>query len=366
MFDDLQTACSDLAAYSKLPPRPPFGWYAKWLESYSYEAGFTFWLTRHTSFENIIYEFPILRPAGSFPTSSMNAKKLLHLPSVERKNFSLSSMGRTYFPEWLALFRCHFLRLVTCLERTLFVNSGTTLLVGPIKNKRLTPIKRADAAWALTVQNRKMQEHPLRLNEDVSFLAISPARSNSTLPNMAHMMGPVSARVPLRFHLFHTLPVETLMRDIDAQFSSMIGFEHCAIRALNLPGAAAAADFGTPLELVQAAVFAWHPPGADIAAARIVCHDRDAAPAVLAYREDLSSPLAHDFGLLVEVYEHGDHVSIYASWDPVVVAADLVARLLEDFEFFLSVVVKRRLGTVGELLSAYRACRAGPVAGFES
>ena len=167
------------------------------------------------------------------------------------------------------------------------------------------------------------------------------------------MVGPISARVPLQIRSFPDLPIENLMRDIDTQLSAMIGFEHCAMRALSK---------GTSLQnMLKQAVFSWNPPGSDLASRRIVCHDKEVAPAVLAYREDLSLPFAHDYGLMFEVYEHGQHISTYASWDQNLASADLVRRLFESFETLLTAIIKTPRATVLELLSDNRSSRSEPV-----
>ena len=98
IFDDLQTACSDLEAYCKLPSRPPYGRYARWLETRAYEAGLTFWRTRHPVFDSMVYEFPVLGPRSATSVSTMKSKKLLHLPKVENTEFRVPAMGRMYFP----------------------------------------------------------------------------------------------------------------------------------------------------------------------------------------------------------------------------------------------------------------------------
>lgn len=114
IFDDLQTACSDLEAYIKVPPRPPYGRYVRWLESYAYEAGFTYWLARHTVFDNLVHKFPVLGSVEVIPTCTVQTKKLLHLPKGEDTEFSLPIMGRTYFPESLLPISYKNLSLYTC------------------------------------------------------------------------------------------------------------------------------------------------------------------------------------------------------------------------------------------------------------
>ncbi len=165
------------------------------------------------------------------------------------------------------------------------------------------------------------------------------------------MMGAISARVPLCVRFSPDLSIEDLMRDINAQFSAMIGFEHCAMSSLqNMP---------------MQAVFNWNPVDGDISSKRIVCHDKEAAPAVLGYREDLSVPFAHDYGLMFEVYEHGEHLTIRATWDHHLVSTSLISRVFEDFGNFLVLIIRTPGATVGELLSENRVGQSGQVAAFE-
>lgn len=155
-------------------------------------------------------------------------------------------------------------------------------------------------------------------------------------------MGPISARVPLRIRLFPGLSIESLMHDIETQLSSMIGYEHCAMKVLSKENGLRC--------MPKQAVFSWNPPGVDSSSERIVCHDKEAAPAVLDYSADLSWTFAHDYGLLFEVYEHGEHITIRASWDPNLVSADLINRLYDKFRSFLLLIIRMRGVTVSELL----------------
>ena len=214
-----------------------------------------------------------------------------------------------------------------------------------------------DAAWALTMSRLLAHEDFPLGSEDLSFLSLISAR-RSDVSGIKHMMGPVSARVPLRLHLYPDLSIKNLMRDIENQFQSMAGFEYCAMKALG--------NQGGLQDMRKQAVLNWHRPGSDVSSKRIICHDKEAAPAVLAYREDLSVPYAHDYGLMIEVYEHGEHVAIYASWDPNLVSRDLIKRLFEDFGSLLILIMKARGETVLELLSANRAGQPGQVADSQS
>ena len=148
------------------------------------------------------------------------------------------------------------------------------------------------------------------------------------------MMGPISARVPLRVYVFPSYTLEDLMRHINNQFTSMIGFEHCAVEASHTNGGLH--------NLPPQAVISTNPPATDISSERNVYHANAVAPAVLAYREDLSVPYAHDYGLLFEVYEHGGHVAMVATWEPELVETDLVRRLMGDFAYFVMLLLKSR------------------------
>ena len=207
-----------------------------------------------------------------------------------------------------------------------------------------------DTAWALTIANRLSQEYPPLIREDVSFISMVSARKSS-VPGIGNMMGAISARVPLRIRFFPDLSIDNIMRDIDAQFSAMVGFEHCAMSShQNMP---------------KLAVFSWNPVDSEISSKRIVCYDKEAAPAVLDHREDLSVPFAHDYGLMFEVYEHGEHLIIRATWDHHLVSTSLISRLFEDFGSFLALIIRTRGATVVELLSENRVGQSGQVPAFE-
>ena len=172
----------------------------------------------------------------------------------------------------------------------------------------------------------------------------------SEMEGIKDMMGPISARVPLRIHLLPNSSIEEVMRFIDNEFASMIGFEHCALEVLHTKGGLQ--------NLPPQAVFSWNPPGSDLSSKRIICLDKAVAPAVLAYREDLSVPYAHDYALLFEVYEHDGYVAVFATWDRGPLSAELILELVEEFERFLMLILKSSKLTVREVLSDGTAGRA--------
>ena len=166
------------------------------------------------------------------------------------------------------------------------------------------------------------------------------------------MNGPISARVPVKISLSPNSPISYVLGDTELQLSR-IDFENVAMKALSN----ASHINNIPIQ----AVFDWKPSGSDLSSRRIACHDKQAAPAILAFREDLSSPAAHDYGLLFEVYDHGGHIAMYPSWDDKLVSADLLTQLIELFENFLTLMVKGKCATVQELFSENRAGRSGDV-----
>ena len=208
-----------------------------------------------------------------------------------------------------------------------------------------------DGAWALTLANILTPEDPPLVSEDLSFISLNPARA-SNVPGIKHIMGPISARVPIRIRFFPDLSIEDLLGDIQIQLSSMIGFEHCAMKAL---GSGVGFD-----DMLKQAVFSWNLPECDITSKRIICHDNEAAPAILAYREDLSLPFAHDYGLMFEVYEHDGYITTYANWDHNFVFDDFISRLFDDFGSFFTLIIKTRGATMVELLTEHRMAKSEP------
>ena len=108
IFDDLQTACSDLDGYCKLAPRPAYGRYLKWCEQGYHEDKQTFWRTRHTAFDNLERKFPVLGPGDTPSVSTMRMETLLHLPKVEKAQFTLPILGRKCFPINASKYRIRF------------------------------------------------------------------------------------------------------------------------------------------------------------------------------------------------------------------------------------------------------------------
>lgn len=105
------------------------------------------------------------------------------------------------------------------------------------------------------------------------------------------------------------------------------------------------------------AIFSWNSPGIDISSTQIVCDDRISGRAVLTQREDLSTTYAHDYGILIEVYSHKDHIAICSTWDKRLVQKEFVKRVIRDFKALLTLIITTRGCTLQQLLDMPRADR---------
>ena len=68
-----------------------------------------------------------------------------------------------------------------------------------------------------------------------SISSLSPAR-NIKLPGIERIMGPVSARVPIRITFDKDMTTGGLLKIIGYRLLSMVGVEHYAVRALRGKG----------------------------------------------------------------------------------------------------------------------------------
>ena len=249
---------------------------------------------------------------------------MVYIPKVENTQFDLLTLGRTYLLRRLLPMLCRlkfndpFEEEKLCYFQSNSRTNGADLSIC------------IDAAWALTIACLQNKGNLPPENKAVSFITMTSAR-RSNIEGIKDMMGPISARVPLRILLPPNASLEELMRSIKNEFTSMIGLEHCAMKILH--------PNGGMHNLPPQAVFSWNPLGSDILSARIACTDRSVAPGVLAYREDLSVAYAHDYGLLFEVYERDGYLAVYTSWDRDLVSEELIGILVGRFERFLRLMV---------------------------
>lgn len=203
------------------------------------------------------------------------------------------------------------------------------------------------AAWALTVYDECG-------TSDVNFISMSPARKVD-LPGIENIMGPVSAQVPIRVIFDNDMTIGGLQKIISYQFLSMVGVEHYAMRALR--------GKGFDWKSVTQGVFQWHPMRSDIFNRTIACHDKDASPATLRYRSDLSVPANHDHGFMLDIWEEDGYISIHASWNSRMLEWEKVEHMIERFATIFTLIMKGHGETVGEIM---RRCREveGEAIGF--
>ena len=252
----------------------------------------------------------------------------MYPPKVENTQFDLLTLGRTYLLRRLLRMLCR-LRLNDPFEE-----EGLRYYRSKSRTSNADFNVCIDAAWALTIACLQNGGNFSPENEAISFISMTSTR-RSKIEGIKDMMGPISARAPLRIQLTPDASLEELMRSIENEFTSMIGFEHCAMKTLHPNGGLH--------NLPPQAVFSWNSLGSDFFSERIACVDRSVTPpatAILAYREDLSVAYTHDYGLLFEVYERDGYLAIFTSWDHVLVSEVFVGRLVGDFGRFLSLIVR--------------------------
>ncbi|KAK3176000.1 hypothetical protein OEA41_007322 [Lepraria neglecta] len=278
IFDDLQQACSDLRSFSNMNLRMQYSEYVAWTRSCNLASALHFWRSRYSFFKQLDFEFPNFGPPKFSTMSDAQALHTLHFPMQENR-----------------------------------------------PNISLSVI--GHAAWALTVYEECG-------SSDVDFISMSPG--------IERIMGPVSARVPIRITFDKDMTTGGLLKIIGYQLLSMVGVEHYAVRALR--------GQGFNWKSVTQGVFQWHPLRSDVFNKMIVCHDKDAALATLRFRQDLSTPANHDYGLMVDIWEEDGYISINTSWNSQLLEWRKVDHLIKRFTTLFTLIVNGHGETVGELI----------------
>ena len=166
-------------------------------------------------------------------------------------------------------------------------------------------------------------------------------------------MGPVSGLVPLRFHYGADLFVGPLIEYFGRQLSSFTSWEgNIGDHVMKALGSER-----EDLRMFNQAIFSWNTVGVDVSSTEISYHDQISGPVVLAQREYLSTAYAHDYGILIEVYEHEDHIAICPTWDRVLFPTQLIDGVLEDFTRLLRLIITTQDCTLQELLNMMRVNR---------
>lgn len=208
----------------------------------------------------------------------------------------------------------------------------------PLKRRAsaLTLATMAHAAWAISLGN-------IYRDDDVLFLTITSGRrfaGDDPLPGVESVMGPVQIGVCLRTRLRADQPIGGLLRETQDSIVSMIPYQReCGI--------ATARNLGSQYTFVS--LFNWHPIGNDIPSRVIDCENPDGSITRLEGRRDLCTPFKVPIRIVVDVWEHHDHLRIIPKWDGNLYDDDLVALMLDQLTDNLSKILTSRAECVGDL-----------------
>ena len=211
---------------------------------------------------------------------------------------------------------------------------------------RIMPLKRraspftlstmAHAAWAISLGN-------IYQVEDVLFTTITSGRQfpgDDPLPGVESIMGPLMIGLGLRTRLRADQPISDLLRETQDSFSTMIPYQR--------EYASSQPRILGPQE-PYISVFNWHPVGNDIPARVIDYENPDGSITRLEGRRDLYTPFKVPIRIVVDVWEHHDHLRIIPKWDGNLYDDDIVALMLDQLTDNLSKILTSRVECVGDL-----------------
>lgn len=211
---------------------------------------------------------------------------------------------------------------------------------------RIMPLKRrssafalstmAHAAWAISLGN-------IYQDDDVLFLTVRSGRQfprDDPLPGAEFVMGPLAIGGCLRTRLRADQPVSDLLQDMQDSMISMIPHQYEGIIAW-------AKNLGP--HSIYTSNFNWHPIGNDIPGRVIDFENADGSITRLEGRRDLYTPFKLPTSIMLDVWEHHDHLRIIPKWDEKLYDHDQVALMLDQLTENLSKIVASRVESVGEL-----------------
>ena len=209
---------------------------------------------------------------------------------------------------------------------------------------RIMPLKRraspftlstmAHAAWAITLGN-------IYQDDDVLFTTVTSGRrfpGDDPLPGVESIMGPLQTEVCLRTRLRADQSIGDLLRETQQGILSMIPYQREVSWARNLGP-----------QNIYMSIFNWHSIGNDIPARVIDFENPDGSVTRLEGRRDLHAPFKVPIPLVVDVWEHHDHLRIIPKWDEKLYNADHVALMLNQLTETLSNIATSRAECVGDL-----------------
>lgn len=211
---------------------------------------------------------------------------------------------------------------------------------------RIMPLKRrasafslstmAHAAWVISLGN-------IYQNDDVLFSMILSGRQfpdNNLLPGIGSIMGLLTIAGCLRTRLRADQPISDLLQETQDRMLAVIPYQR--------ESTVARAKILGPHTMFLLA-FNWHPIGNDIPARVIDFENPNGSITRLEGRRDLHTPFKFPTRIIIDVWEHHDHLRIIVKWDENFYDHDQVALMLDQLTDNLSKIVASRVESVGEL-----------------
>lgn len=194
----------------------------------------------------------------------------------------------------------------------------------------------AHAAWAISLGN--IYQH-----EDIVFSSVTSGRRfprDNPLLGVESIMGPLQAGIYLRTRLDADQAIDDLLRNTQELMLSMVPYqrENRKVKA-EILGAQA----------IYLSIFNWHSIGNDIPARVIDFENPDGSVTRLEGRRDLHTPFKVPIPLVVDVWEHHDHLRIIAKWDEKLYDDARLALMLDQLTANLSQIATSKAERVGDL-----------------
>lgn len=194
----------------------------------------------------------------------------------------------------------------------------------------------AHAAWAVSLGN-------IYRHDDILFSSVTSGRRfprDDPLPGAESIMGPLQVGILLRTRLRADQEIEDLLRETQDQIISMIPYQ----REI---GKVRAEILGP--QAIYLSIFNWHSIGNDIPARIIDFENPDGSITRLEGRRDLHTPFTVPIPMVVDVWEHHDHLRIILKCDEKLYDDDRVVLMLDQLTDNLSSIVASKAKHVGDL-----------------
>ena len=194
----------------------------------------------------------------------------------------------------------------------------------------------AHAAWAISLGN-------IYRHDDTLFTSVTSGRRfprDDPLPGVESIMGPLQVSIYLRTRLRADQEIESLLREMQDQIISMIPYQ--------CESAKASSEILGP-QAIYLSIFNWHPIGNDITARVIDFENPDGSVTRLEGRRDLHTPFTVPIPIVIDVWEHHDHLRIIVKSDEKLYDVDRVALMLDQLTDNLSRIAASKVKHVGDL-----------------